>query len=288
MTEAPNRISDSFEKGFLNTPLEKQIANCDHYELAPLFQRLLGDHQPILEAGCGSGRWVAWFIQRGWLATGIDWSEALCRRARQTVPGGTFVPGDMRHMPFDDHAFGAIVSLGAVEHDVEGPVAALTEYLRVLRPGGIAIITVPHLGPVRRVNRGVKAVLRPLYLAIRQRFRLQNYLLEYRRRRVAQAETHPEWAADLMRDAEGGWTFFQYNFTSVQLRGFVEKVGFEMVEEFVDFKDEGILHNFGRAAGTYDFQSSRVQLSSLGRVLKALLPQDVVGHMLCCVARKPR
>ena len=287
MTESPNRISDSFEKGFLNTPLEKQIANCDHYELAPLFQRLLSDHQPILEAGCGSGRWVAWFVQRGWSATGIDWSEALCERARRAVPGGTFVPGDMRKMPFDDSSFGSIVSLGAVEHDAEGPMSALKEYLRVLRPGGIAIVTVPHLGPVRRVNRWVKGVLRPLYYAIRERFRPQNPLSDYRRRRVAQAGTRAEWAVDLMRDSEGGWAFFQYNFTPVQLRGFLEKVGFEITEEFVDFKDEGILHNFGRLAGTYDFQSSRVRLSPIGRALKVLIPVNVVGHMVCCVARKP-
>ena len=287
MTELPNKISDSFEKGFLNTPLEKQIANCDHYELTPLFQRLLGDHQPILEAGCGSGRWVAWFVGRGWAATGIDWSEALCVRARQAVHGGTFVSGDMRKMPFDDALFGSIVSLGAVEHDAEGPALALKEYLRVLRPGGIAIVTVPHLGPVRRANRWAKALLRPLYSAIRRRFQPQKLLLDSRRRRIAQAGTRPEWAADLMRDSEGGWAFFQYNFTSVQLRGFLENAGFEIVEQFVDFKDEGVFHNFGRLAGAYDFNNSRVRFSPLGRALKALLPVNLVGHMICCVARKP-
>jgi SAM-dependent methyltransferase len=287
MSTSENQISNAFEQSFLRTALEQQIANCDHYELTPLFLRVLGDHQPILEAGSGSGRWVAWFVKQGWSATGIDWSEALCERARHAVPGGVFVAGDMRKMPFGEASFGSIVSLGAIEHDAEGPSVALKEYLRVLRPGGIAIVTVPHLGPVRKLNRWVKGVLRPLYSVIRQRFHLQDALLDCRRRRVAQAGTRPEWAADLMRDSESGWSFFQYNFTLVQLRGFLENAGFEIAENFVDFRDEGILHNFGRLAGTYDFQSSRVRLSPIGRVLKVLLPVNAVGHMVCCVARKP-
>lgn len=282
-----NPISDAFEQGFLQTSLEKQIRNCDHYELAPLFRKLLGSSQPILEAGCGSGRWVAWFMQQGWQASGIDWSEALCARARQAVPGGTFVSGDMRKMPFEDSSFGSIVSLGAVEHDAAGPAVALKEYLRVLRPGGIAIVTVPHLGPVRKLTCWVKGVLRPLHAAVRQRFRLQRIVQDSRGRRVAQAGTHPGWAVDLMRDSEGGWTFFQYNFARSQLRGFLESAGFEVAEEFVDFKDEGILHNFGRLAGTYDFKNSHVRFSLFGRAVKALIPANLVGHMICCVARKP-
>jgi len=67
------------------------------------------------------------------------------------------VTGDMRDMPFDDGEFGAIVSLGAVEHSGEGPMCSLHEFRRVLRPGGIAIITVPFLGPVRKWSRFVNA-----------------------------------------------------------------------------------------------------------------------------------
>ena len=43
--------------------------------------------------------------------------------------------------------------MGLVEHWKEGPGAALGEHFRLLKPGGIAIITVPLHNQVRRFKR---------------------------------------------------------------------------------------------------------------------------------------
>lgn len=83
----------------------------------------------------------------------MDWSEALCARARAAIPNGRFEAGDMRSMPYEDNEFGSIVSLGAIEHTIEGPYDSLREYARVLRPDGIAIITVPSWSAVRKITR---------------------------------------------------------------------------------------------------------------------------------------
>lgn len=268
-----NPVSDQFEHSFLEMPLETQIAHCDHYELAPCFLKWLPGNQPILEAGCGSGRWVAWCVRRGWKATGLDWSEALCERARREIPGGEFVAGDMRAMPLPDASFGAIISLGAVEHVIEGPVASLREYARVLRPGGIAIVTVPYLGPIRRLMRFVKAILRSLTGR------------NPASRREALAKTNSAWAADMM-PGDSGWTFFQYVFTKPQMRSFFREAGLEIIEEFVEFHPEGVLHNFGRLAGRYDHAAARVVFTPVGRLLAALLPKSWTGVMLCHALKK--
>ncbi|MEI6704513.1 MAG: class I SAM-dependent methyltransferase, partial [Deltaproteobacteria bacterium] len=86
-----NPIKDKFESVFISSPLAEQIAHCNHYELAPLFKTYLPGHEPILEAGCGSGRWVAWFMQQGWQAVGLDWSAELCERAGKEIPQGRFI-----------------------------------------------------------------------------------------------------------------------------------------------------------------------------------------------------
>jgi SAM-dependent methyltransferase len=264
-TEA-EKIGGLFETGFFDRPLEVQVRNCDHYELVPLFREWLPHHQPILEAGSGSGRWVAWFVRQGWEATGLDWSESLCARARKEVPGGKFVAGDMREMPFEDGVFGSIVSLGAIEHASEGPSRSLCEYRRVMREDGMAVITVPFLGPVRRIRRAVGRLLN-------------------RSRAVAQAQddrVRDEWAPDFLI-SEDGIAFFQYNFTRQQMRRFLNEAGFTVIREFVDFADEGILHNFGKLAGRYDRENSRVRFSLPGRLLRAVIPSRWVGHMLCYV-----
>ena len=280
------RIGRVFEEGFLRLPLQLQIEHCNHYELAPWFRKWLPGHQPILEAGCGSGRWVGWFQRQGWSAVGLDWSASLCERARRVLPGASFVAGDIRVLPWQDESFGSVVSLGAIEHAVEGPMPALLECRRVLKPGGIAIITVPYLGLIRVARRAAKwpvhlfkSAWRMLLPARREEGRSYQEMLR---------ATNTAWAPDFMPDGRG-WTFFQYNFTRRQMRDFLGCAGFCIEEEFVHFLDEGILHNFGRLAGVYLELEARVRFSGLGHILRRIIPIGLAGHMVCyVVTRNPR
>jgi hypothetical protein len=86
---------------------------------------------------------------------------------------------------------------------------------------------------------------------------------------------------------ERGWDFYEYSLSRTQMRAFLGDAGLEIVEEFVEFGDEGILHNFGRISGTYDPAEARVRLSPVGRVLRRALPVDLVGHMLSYLVRRP-
>lgn len=274
------RISDDFEASFLSVPLSQQIANCDHYELAALFRRIIPGHQPMLEAGCGSGRWVAWAVNNGWKSIGIDWSEALCEQARKTIPGGIFYAADMRSMPVDSKSIGCILSLGAIEHASEGPDASLKEYLRVLRSGGVAIITVPYLSPARKIIRAIKSPLRRV--------------LEWKRgdresavsRNTVRSSTNPEWAVDYLRDGNQ-WSFFQYLFTRKQITDIIRQHGFSIEEAYPDFIDEGVLHTFGSMMGRYDHVAGKVRLNGLGRLTRSLLPASLTGHMFCVIAKAP-
>ncbi|HEY6003535.1 MAG TPA: class I SAM-dependent methyltransferase [Anaeromyxobacter sp.] len=286
MSDTLSAAGEAFERGFLSSDLQQQISQCDQYELAEYFKSVLSDHQPILEAGCGSGRWVGWFVKQGWTATGLDWSEACCKRAREAIPGGRFESGDMRHMPFGDGEFGAIVSLGSIEHSAEGPARSLSEYRRVLRPGGVAIITVPYLGPVRAAMRRVVAPRRALVQTSWLR-RLLRKTLGVDRRTIGDArrEVLPGYAADFIMSRRG-WEFYQYHFSKQQMRAFLRGAGLDIVEEFVDFGDEGILHNFGPIAGRFDHSTGRVRFSLIGRALRRTLPVDLMGHMLCYLVRK--
>ncbi|MGB7553088.1 MAG: class I SAM-dependent methyltransferase [Candidatus Korobacteraceae bacterium] len=280
--EAPNPIRAVFERSFMSAPLQRQIERCEEYELADLFRRWLPDHQPILEAGCGSGRWVAWSASHGWSATGLDWSHELCQRAQSQIPAARFVQGDIRALPFADNEFGAIISLGAVEHEIAGPLAALREFHRVLRPGGIAIITVPFGGRLRRFLYRISGWLRAsLWL-----------------RRMAGKPTHgiamadarsgsvAGWFPSLERNRQG-WYFFEYEFSRGQMLHFLHQAGFKVLENTSAFAAEGLAHNFGRLVGPrWDQESGGVRLNTFGRVLGRVLSVDVTGHMLVFVVEK--
>lgn len=274
-----------FEADFMSRSLEQQIQHCDHYELAAYFRKWLPTHQPILEAGCGSGRWVAWFTRNGWEAAGLDWSAACCERAAQYIPHARFEVGDMRDMPFTDGEFGAIVSLGAIEHSPEGPKRSLGEYHRVLRADGVAIITVPYWGPARKLQRILSMPRLALSRNSHVRCLFGKSIGNGRTIHEAKQEAIPGYAADYIVTASG-WEFYQYHFSKPQMRAFLKDARLEIIEEFVDFGDEGILHNFGRIAGTFDYDRGTVSFTFIGKLLRTVLPTDSTGHMLCYLVRK--
>jgi len=109
-----------------------------------VFLRHLPRGGKVLDAGCGFGEWVTFLRSLGYRAEGLDYSADLVDRLRQEYPGVGWTVSDIRATPYADASFDGVISLGVVEHEEAGPVAALREMRRILRPGGIAVITVPR------------------------------------------------------------------------------------------------------------------------------------------------
>lgn len=105
----------------------------------------------LLEAGCGPGQWVQFLEGRGHSVTGLDYAESGLLIGQRQNPRLKFLRGDLRGMPFADGTFDYILSIGAVEHDVSGPDAALREFRRVLAPTGALMCSVPCLNVERRL-----------------------------------------------------------------------------------------------------------------------------------------
>lgn len=125
----------------LNARKERKLRATKEFEL---IQREIPAGGRILDAGAGAGDWVAFLNRAGYRAEGCDYSPALIERLRRTYPDITWTQTDIRSMPFDDDTFDGIVSWGVIEHDEDGPAAALKEFRRVLKRGGKIIVTVPR------------------------------------------------------------------------------------------------------------------------------------------------
>ena len=94
----------------------------------------------ILDAGCGSGRFMVELARLG-SATGVELSETSVALARERQLG-EIVAGSVLEMPFADDSFDLAVSLDVIEH-LGDDLAALRELRRVVAPGGALLVTVP-------------------------------------------------------------------------------------------------------------------------------------------------
>ncbi len=105
----------------------------------------------ILDAGCGTGgliqrmRATAPAVADGpaWKWSGIDFMPLACELARKRCgPEVDIREASITALPFADASFDAVVSADVV-CQVDNPGVAAAEFFRVLRPGGIAIVSVP-------------------------------------------------------------------------------------------------------------------------------------------------
>lgn len=121
------------------------------------FTRHLPASGTILEAGCGIGLYVVALRRRGYNVVGVEWATRTVERVRSIFPGIPVTSGDVTALDVPDGTYAGYVSLGVMEHRREGPEPFLREAFRVLAPGGIAMISVPHFHPLRRVKGFVGA-----------------------------------------------------------------------------------------------------------------------------------
>jgi len=107
----------------------------------------------VLDVGCGRGDLGAALVRRGWHVTGIDPSEQACAVAR--TRGVQAEVATLESASFREEMFDAVVMSHSLEH-VPAPRADLARAHRLLRPGGLLLISVPNFGSWQRELFGSK------------------------------------------------------------------------------------------------------------------------------------
>ena len=111
----------------------------------------------VLDAGCGSGRHLCEaFRARGVDVAGADLNwDGLCKAkgylslmAREKPGNWLITRANIVNLPYVDGSFDIVVCSEVLEHLPDGK-AAVAELVRVLKPGGDLVVTVPRFFPER-------------------------------------------------------------------------------------------------------------------------------------------
>lgn len=136
----------------------------------------------ILDLGCGTGELARTAANEGMRVTACDISPEMLRRAVASDAGSgvEWIRLDLgwRMLPFEPAAFDAVVAASVLEY-VDAPSTVFGECVRVLRPNGVMLCTVPNLAhPIRWLELPAAAVARsPLARITSRRWRsLEDYM----------------------------------------------------------------------------------------------------------------
>ena len=144
--------------------LNHLLGNIDIYLLDQILKARFEKHFNILDAGCGEGRNLIYFVRNDYKVWAIDQNQDsiqmlkyLIKSINKSYPSERFVTGKVGKMPYDDEFFDAVIS-SAVLHFAENRdhfISMFREQIRVLKSGGILFVRLT-------TNVGIEHLIEPL------------------------------------------------------------------------------------------------------------------------------
>lgn len=130
----------------LPAALRDWLGGIDIYLLDQVLRSRIRTGMSLLDAGCGSGRNLAYFLRSGFDVHGVDSAPeavaavcALAARWAPALPAESFRVEPVEAMSFPDASFDVVLSSAVLHFARDEPhfQAMVREMWRVLRPGGL-------------------------------------------------------------------------------------------------------------------------------------------------------
>ena len=99
----------------------------------------------VLDIASGAGYGTNLIATSAKQVTGVDYSKEAIEYSKGLYKSKNleFIQGDAQNLPLDDKAFDVVVSLETIEH-LQDPEKFVNEFSRVLKPGGVFIVSTPN------------------------------------------------------------------------------------------------------------------------------------------------
>lgn len=261
ITYRSSGVHEYWAKRWASIPADKPMENPSVYPLKYAELTISDRTGTILEAGCGAGRILRYYKDRGYSIVGMDYIEAAVDKLRAADPELQVAVGDITRLSYRDSSFRTLLAFG-LYHNLRGEALdrAMGETFRVLEPGGRVCAS---------------------FRADNLQTRLTDWLADYRAGKAARM---------------GAREFHKLNLTRSEYENLFRRAGF-MVEKTFPVENMPILYKFAlfrsRLHKIFDESLARKEgylLSPLGsiiqRSLMRLFPYQFC-NILVVIARKP-
>ena len=94
-----------------------------------------------LDVGCGVGHFSKLVMERGGTPVPLDIAGKLLSKVKCEM--SNCIQGNSLKLPFRDNSFSLVISSECIEHTLE-PSKAIREMVRVLRRGGVLVLSTPN------------------------------------------------------------------------------------------------------------------------------------------------
>ncbi|MHB1166921.1 MAG: class I SAM-dependent methyltransferase [Carboxydocellales bacterium] len=136
-----NEVSQGYNDYFL---LEKSLTKTFETRLDNIHQRFASNYKNLLDVGCGPGFFLNVAKKQGWKVKGVEISEFAATFANENF-GLEVITGTLEAGLFHPDSFGLVTLWDVLEHLPE-PLDTLMEINKVLRPGGLLVLTTGDIG----------------------------------------------------------------------------------------------------------------------------------------------
>ena len=119
----------------------------------PLHHRLLSAYVfsqkyingDVLELGCGEGRGIDIILSKSKSFTAIDKIKDVIEKLSLKYKDNVFISSNFPPLvDIEDNSFDTVISFQVIEH-IQDDTQYISEIERILRPGGVALITTPNI-----------------------------------------------------------------------------------------------------------------------------------------------
>jgi len=264
--------------------LAELMQTCEYACETPYMLKYLPREGKVVEAGCGPGRFVMYLAKKGYDILGIELGQETIDKTKGVFPDLNIRQGDVTALPFADNAISGMISLGVIEHFIDGPQRVLKEMHRVLKPGAQMIVTTTSFNILRKIKYffGFGIMNDNNWLDIKK----YNFVRRlFGKKIIIKAKPLPRVPYEKKTLADRR-TFFEYFFTKQEFERELDMAGFKIIESRPIQIMDGIHHELSRKLVNYD--EVKFNPTFLGKALNNLFSRKLFfhNHMHLCVVTK--